>query len=197
MKPQAFVPLVTYPEANADAFATNAVAMAALLGADIHAVAVNVDIPDISNALSKLLLDTPAMIRKAEQASLRSGQHLLALLGQKATEAGVEATTGEMSALLAFMGETAATQARYFDLSLVGWEAGNATSRATAEAVIFDSGRPAILLPELAPVTSIDHIAVAWDGSRVAARAVADAHTAAGKSRAHFGDHRARRKTAR
>ena len=45
----------------------------------------------------------------------------------------------------------------------------------TAEAVIFDSGRPAILLPELAPVTSIDHIAIAWDGSRVAARAVADA----------------------
>lgn len=175
MKPQAFVPLVTYPDANAEAFASNAVAFAALIGAEVHALAINVDIPDISNALSKLLLDTPAMIRKAEQTSLMSGKHLLALLKEKAAAAGVQATTREMSALLAFMGETAAREARYHDLSLVGWEAGNSTSRMTAEAVIFDSGRPAVLLPELAPAASLDHVAIAWDGSRVAARAVSDA----------------------
>jgi nucleotide-binding universal stress UspA family protein len=45
----------------------------------------------------------------------------------------------------------------------------------TAEAVIFGSGRPTILLPELTQAGNIDHIAIAWDGSRVAARAVADA----------------------
>lgn len=73
------------------------------------------------------------------------------------------------------LGDTAAKHARYFDLSLIGWEAGNSTSRMTAEAVIFGSGRPVILLPELSHVSSIDHVAIAWDGSRVAARAVADA----------------------
>jgi nucleotide-binding universal stress UspA family protein len=65
--------------------------------------------------------------------------------------------------------------ARYFDLSLLGWESDNATSRMTAEAVVFGSGRPTILLPGRSAVGAIDHIAIAWDGSRVAARAVADA----------------------
>ncbi len=67
------------------------------------------------------------------------------------------------------------SRARYFDLSFVGWEANNATSRMTAEAVVFGSGRPTILLPELSEVVTLDHVAIAWDGSRVAARAVADA----------------------
>jgi nucleotide-binding universal stress UspA family protein len=41
--------------------------------------------------------------------------------------------------------------------------------------VIFGAGRPAILLPELSAVAPFDHVAVAWDGGRVAARALADA----------------------
>jgi nucleotide-binding universal stress UspA family protein len=45
----------------------------------------------------------------------------------------------------------------------------------TAEAVVFGSGRPTILVPELAQPGPVDHVAIAWDGSRVAARAVADA----------------------
>src|SRR5262249_11966010 len=89
--------------------------------------------------------------------------------------AGIETVTGAVAATLADLGDTAARHARYFDLSLIGWEAGNTTSRMAAEAVIFGSGRPVILLPESSDVTSIDHIAIAWDGSRVAARAVADA----------------------
>jgi nucleotide-binding universal stress UspA family protein len=40
---------------------------------------------------------------------------------------------------------------------------------------VFGAGRPAILLPELTSVGAIDHVAIAWDGSRVAARAIADA----------------------
>jgi nucleotide-binding universal stress UspA family protein len=84
-------------------------------------------------------------------------------------------TTDVSTASLPLLGETAAAEARYFDLAIVGWEAGNPTSRATAEAVVFGSGRPALLLPSTAVIRSIDHVAIAWDGSRVAARAVADA----------------------
>ena len=54
MKMQAILPLVTYPDANSDAVAANAVAVAAYLGADLHAVALNADIPDVSNALSRV-----------------------------------------------------------------------------------------------------------------------------------------------
>jgi nucleotide-binding universal stress UspA family protein len=41
---------------------------------------------------------------------------------------------------------------------------------------VFGSGRPTILLPEVEPARNLDKVAIAWDGSRVAARAVADAH---------------------
>lgn len=175
MKLQAFVPFATYPEANADALAAHAVAVAAGIGAVIQAVAINADIPDVSNALSKLLLDTPELIRQAEAASRQQGQHLLALVKDKAAVVGVDLTTAVVNAPIAALGEAAALHARYSDLSLVGWEAGNMTSRTIAEAVVFGSGRPAILLPELWEPAPFDHVVIAWDGSRVAARAVADA----------------------
>lgn len=47
-----------------------------------------------------------------------------------------------------------------------------------AEHLIFESGRPVVIFPEHAvrpPAKSFQSIAVAWDGSRAAARAVADA----------------------
>ena len=84
-------------------------------------------------------------------------------------------TTGEAEAETLLIGDEAATHARYADLSLIGWEEKNDTSRMVAEAVVFGSGRPAILLPEAGQIGAMDHVAIAWDGSRVAARAVADA----------------------
>src|SRR5690606_33487984 len=99
----------------------------------------------------------------------------LALVREKAQAAGVDVATAAIAAPLASLAEYAATRARYFDLSLVGWEAGNTTSRTTAEAVVFGSGRPTILLPELSDIAAFEHVAIAWAGSRVAARAVADA----------------------
>lgn len=175
MQLQVFVPFVTYPVANSDGTATQVVSLASELGAAIHALAINVNIPNLSNALSRVMLDTATLIRQAEEASRDRGEHLLATVNTKASAAGVNATADRLAAPLALLGDAAAMHARYFDLSLVGLEAGNPTSRMTAEAVVFGSGRPTILLPERSTVETINHIAIAWDGSRVAARAVADA----------------------
>ena len=175
MKMQAFLPLVTYPDANSDAVAANAIAVTTFLDADLHATAFNADIPDVSNALSRLLLDLPELIREAEKQSSKRGDSLLAMVREQAAGKDVTLATDTSSAPIALLGDAAATEARYFDITLLGWEAGNPTSQATAEAVIFGSGRPAILLPELTAVGPIGSIAIAWDGSRVAARAVADA----------------------
>ncbi|EHK52706.1 universal stress protein [Allomesorhizobium alhagi] len=175
MQLQVFVPFVTYPVANSDGTATQVVSLASELGAAIHALAINVNIPNLSNALSRVMLDTATLIRQAEGGSRDRGEHLLATVNTKASAAGVNATADRLAAPLALLGDAAAMHARYFDLSLVGLEAGNPTSRMTAEAVVFGSGRPTILLPERSTVETINHIAIAWDGSRVAARAVADA----------------------
>lgn len=175
MKPQLFLPLATYPEANAEAVAANAVAIAAQLGASLHATAFNPDIPQVSNALSKLLLDTPQMIRDAETTSRKRGKDLLAAVEVEGRKAKVAVELAEASATLPAIGEAACEQARYYDLSVLGWEAGNETARMLAEAVVFGSGRPAVILPDTAKVQTVGHVAIAWDGSRVAARAVADA----------------------
>ena len=175
MKMQAILPLVTYPHASSDAVAANAVALAAYLGADLHALALNADIPDVSYALSRLLLKLPELIKQAESLSCERGEHLLVKVREEATRQSVRLTCDKKSAALALLTDVAAAETRYFDIALLGWEAGNPTSRACAEAVVFGAGRPAVLLPELTAIGTIDHIAIAWDGSRVAARAVADA----------------------
>lgn len=175
MKLKALLPLITYPDPNSDAVASHAVDVAAQLEADLHVLVVNVDIPPVANKLSNLLLDLPKKIREAEEQSRARGAHLLDAIRNRAAAAGVPVSSDQASAGLAFLNETAAVSARYFDFAFVGWEADNPTSRAVAEAVIFGAGRPTILLPERRDIGTIKHVAIAWDGSRVAARAVADA----------------------
>ncbi|RVC58148.1 MAG: universal stress protein [Mesorhizobium sp.] len=175
MKPMVSLSLATYPEANTPKTASNAVAVARRIGATLHAVAINVDIPDVSNALSSFLLDLPNKIREAEATSRSFGKYLLETVAKEALQGGVRLTTQELTAPPALIGDTAAEQCRYFDICLVGWAPDNQTARMTAEAVVFGSGRPTLLLPDATDVGALDHVVIAWDGSRVAARAVADA----------------------
>lgn len=114
-------------------------------------------------------------IRTAEALSRQRGDHLLARIAQSASAAGIAVTTESISAPLVVLRDRATIQARNFDLALIGLRAGDPSVRMTAEAVIFGSGRPSILLPDPCDIDTFDHVAIAWDGSRVAARAVGDA----------------------
>lgn len=183
MKLQAVLPLATYPDPNSDKVAVNAVAVACHLGAGLHAFAVNVQIPKVSSALSRILLDVPAMIREAETASHDRGKHLIGAVEEQAKKAGIAFTADEAAAEPAALGESAAMTARYYDLALIGWEGQNPAARMIAEAVVFGSGRPTVLLPDTREIVALDHIGIAWDGSRVAARAVADARPFLEKAR--------------
>jgi nucleotide-binding universal stress UspA family protein len=175
MRLQLLLPLVTYPDCNSDAVVPNAVAVAAHLDADLIALALNVDIPPVSNALSQVLLDLPKMSGQAEALSRRRGESLLLKMSDAAHKRGLPISSSTLTDGPALLGEAAARCARYHDLAAAGWEAGNPTSAMTAEALIFGSGRPTVLMPELTTIERIDRVAIAWDGSRVAARAVADA----------------------
>ena len=175
MKLQAFLPLVTYTDPNSEAVAANAATVAALLGAELNALAVNVTIPQVSNALSRFLLDVPDMIRKAEATSRGHGERLIAATQAAGKAAGVTVRAETVTESQPLLSATAALHARYHDIALVGLEEGNPTARATAESVVFGSGRPVVLLPETFDAGAFDHVAIAWDGSRVASRAAADA----------------------
>ncbi len=74
--------------------------------------------------------------------------------------------------------ETLARLARYHDLLVIGQfsEAGETRTRVRAEDLVQRSGRPLIIVPngyEVRPFA--EYAAVAWDGSRPAARALGDA----------------------
>jgi nucleotide-binding universal stress UspA family protein len=68
--------------------------------------------------------------------------------------------------------------ARRFDLSVVAQpEAeGAAVDKMIVEGALFDSGRPVIVVPYIqAAPFKLDRLMICWDGSRPAARAIADA----------------------
>lgn len=175
MKLMATLCLATYPDANSPAIAANSVAVVKQLDATLHAIAINVDVPDVSNALSRYLLDLPSKIREVEATSRKHGKTLLEAVAKEASQGAVALTTQEIAAAPALMGDVAANQCRYFDLCLVGLAPDNPAARMIAEAILFGAGRPTLLLPDAMGVGALDHVVIAWDGSRVAARAVADA----------------------
>jgi nucleotide-binding universal stress UspA family protein len=68
--------------------------------------------------------------------------------------------------------------ARHFDLSVVGQTEPDrpAPEELIIEGALFDSGRPVIVVPYIQKQgLKLDRVLVCWDGSRTAARAIADA----------------------
>lgn len=171
---EAFLPLVTYPDPASKSVAANGVKAAQLLGARLYALALEVQVPNVSNALAGALLDIPKVIQDTEAASRKRGETLLESVAENARALSVDHEGKSLRLREAEFGIGAMVAARYHDVSLIGWEPDNSCVRIVAEALIFDSGRPVMLLPEMLP-QSFDHLAIAWDGSRVAARAVGDA----------------------
>lgn len=175
MKLQALMPLVTYPDPNSESSIVNGIEAATLVDAAIHCLALQADIPPVANPLARVLINLPEMIESAERLSAGHGTRLLEFAQTRAAGAGRTVTTDCVKGHLPLLGNVAAEQSRYFDLSLVGWSVANPGARLVAEAVLFGAGRPVLLLPEARTVSRLDRIVVAWDGGRVAARAVADA----------------------
>jgi nucleotide-binding universal stress UspA family protein len=92
--------------------------------------------------------------------------------------AGVLAEPRLLNTDLADAGRQFSRIARGFDLAVVGQtEPGtNAVEEMIAESALFEAGRPVIFVPYIqkAPL-KLDNAMVCWDGSRSAARAIADA----------------------
>ncbi|MCO5161947.1 MAG: universal stress protein [Mesorhizobium sp.] len=175
MKKTALVPLVTYPEPLSTHCLKAIVDLAGKSALDLHALVLQAEFPKVANALSRLLLDVPSMIRDAEAQSRANGDVLFSSITKMAAEAGVAIEAGARNSLPELVGDAAAEEARYYDLSLVPLPKDGGQGPALAEGLIFGSGRPAVLVPDTLGARSLRRAVVAWDGSRVAARAVNDA----------------------
>jgi len=170
----AFMPLGTYPEVIADGNIQAAAGFAATLGFELHVRAYSVNIPQVYSPMEGFLIDVPGLFLAAEEKSKAECLRLKDLL-EGSTEKRASLQFSSRQVPLGAVFDLATAEARYYDLSVLPWSDGNVLAQDMAEAVVFGSGRPAILVPPSTRPASVDHIAIAWDASRVAARALGDA----------------------
>lgn len=168
----------SYPEATSAEAIEQAARFTAAIGGVLSALAVEVDIRAPSNRVADYLIGLSKLAAEEERKSREACHSQLAVFGVKAGAAGVlgEALHGRSD--LYGVGEYVAKRARTRDLCIVPVADRLDGQRSIAEEVVFSSGRPVLLfrpgqadLPRGGPST----VVLAWDGSRSAARAMAEA----------------------
>lgn len=175
MSVQILLPLQTYPDGNSEPVLDHAVSVARHLQGELHALVLMADFPQVSSALGNLLLDAPSLLAGARETCRLKGAALLDALIGRVRENSIALKSDEVECFPSVFGDVAARSARYHDLVLMGLAGRDNLLQSAAETVVFGAGRPVVLLPEISEISQLDHVMIAWDGSRVAARAVSDA----------------------
>lgn len=168
----------SYPEATPTEAIDEAVMFAAAVGGTISALAVEIDIKAVSNRVADYLIGLSGMAVEEERKSVAACKARLDYFTSRAQEAGVMGAAVTQRADLYLVGEKVAEHARTRDLCIVPLAEKFDGQRGIAEAVIFGSGRPVLLFRAGAadlPTKELGTVVLAWDGSRAAARAMADA----------------------
>lgn len=170
----AYLPLITHPQLVSDRSVVATIDFSAVLGYDLQTTAFSVDVPNVSSPLGGFLINIPDLVRTIEDNSRAHCEHLRTLVAEKAgSRVKVHFSTREV--VLGEAAEVAVDEARYCDLVLLPWSAEDTSLQDLAQSLLFGSGRPCIIVPPRAAPAKVDHIAIAWDASRVATRALADA----------------------
>ena len=170
----AYMPLNTYPEVAPDAAVLASVGFAAALGCGLHVSTFAVNIPPVASPLGGFMISVEGMARAAEDRSKGECARLKTLI-EGVAQSKPEVQILNHRLVLGAVLDAATSEARYFDLALLPWTAETQSAQDMAQTLVFDSGVPVILVPPFTATETVDHVAIAWDESRVAARALGDA----------------------
>jgi nucleotide-binding universal stress UspA family protein len=117
------------------------------------------------------------LIEAQREENSRTAKEAIAHFESAAKAAGISAETRTLDASVAGAPDLFGRIARRFDLAVVGQarrEQG-ASEELMIEGALFGSGRPLIVVPhDHKQGLKLDRIVICWDGSRPAARAIAD-----------------------
>ncbi|MBB4193206.1 universal stress protein [Rhizobium aethiopicum] len=171
MKPQFHLPLSTYPDASSFAIIDNAIGLARQNDAHLVASIPQVRIPQVHPPFPTVI-DVETWRGQAERYSRDSGTSLRGHIADAISETGFEVRIHGFEVREPFVYERFSEIAKCYDLSIV--EASE-LSRQLSETLLFGSGRPLVLFPATSVYSRVDTIAVAWDGSATAARALSSA----------------------
>ena len=167
--------LITYPEVSSASEVQDAVSLAVALDARISAMACIVTV----RAPSQHLLSdafVAGLVASERKKSADIAAELSAVFEASAKKAGVFQESLTETCFTSDAPDLLIREARLRDLTIVPAILEGPNYRWYAELIVFGSGRPVLLLPQRSRTRelALDTAVIAWDGSRQAARAVAD-----------------------
>jgi nucleotide-binding universal stress UspA family protein len=168
------LPIMTYPDAAPEIALSRAVDFSSTLRAQMTAVIHEADIPPINSPVADFVLDLQKQAADAEQVSREQGQKLEQQLKLLCTRLTLPLVVERLKARIPCGGLMAA-KARHFDMTMLVCNPESPDHALLLEDVLFGSGGPAVIFPAIDAPSHVTTIAIAWDGSRAAARAVHDA----------------------
>jgi nucleotide-binding universal stress UspA family protein len=121
-------------------------------------------------------MDIPALVDSEMKKSSDAAAELMARFEELARQAGVYQESVIKQCYASEAPDLLVREARLRDLTILSAVPEDYNYGWYAEAIVFGSGRPVLILPpQVDSKFTLDRVVVAWDGSRPAARAVADA----------------------
>lgn len=175
-----FVPFLTYPDAPATDTIDAAARIASALKANLSALVLELD-PHRSawpSSLGGYLVNLKGMIAEA---IARSRANTESVFDKLQNETGHHRTGVELMreyTTLFPSPQPLVQHSRLHDLSILFQSILGGEGRSLGEAIVFESGRPALVIPDGKETTAFKKTGtaiVAWDSSRQAARALGDA----------------------
>jgi nucleotide-binding universal stress UspA family protein len=152
-----------------------AISIAEMFGAHVSGVAFSYD-PVIPPTIMGTI---PASLIEAQRAENdKAANDARARFDEAARRAGVSFHSWAMGASIPGSADLFGAMGRRFDVSVVGQAEPDkaAPEEMIAEGALFGSGRPVVVVPYIQNSgIKLDRVMIAWDASRSAARAVADA----------------------
>ena len=171
------VHLDSYPDPTPLEEVDQAIAFAAAIHAKLTALALGVSIPLESNRIADYLIGLSKIVADEESRSESTCRRLLAEFTDRAKAAKVFGGAILDSTDLYEVPQVLAREARTRDLCLIPIAGRFTDQREAAQAVIFESGRPALIYGGNRKhfAQGLRKAVIAWDGGACAARAVAEA----------------------
>ncbi|SFZ84538.1 Nucleotide-binding universal stress protein, UspA family [Devosia enhydra] len=166
MKIDLLVPILLYPDIPTPEHVAETVRVGRQLGEAASALIVEAVLPRLEGHWGSKLIGVAGMAKDLETRQHAAAEALRQQLDGQATIEAVRISEGQIQ-------QAISVRARSHDLTLIGTE--TIESRQLGQTLVFDAGRPVVLVPAQTNAAKISRIAIAWDGSRAAARAVHDA----------------------
>lgn len=167
----------TYPDPTSSEAIAQAVKFAKSIGGTLSALAVEVMIQAPNNRMANYLIGLGQLAREEEHKSRHFSLTALESFSKMAEAEGVLGDVIHVKADVYNVGASVAYRSRTRDLCLVPVMDADDGQRSVIEAIVFGSGRPVLTYrPGIADLPGADPrlVVLAWDGTRTAARAMAD-----------------------